>query len=48
MGRPRRVRADKVYASRKNRAYLRCRGIRCTIPDKAADQVRVAGINEWL
>jgi transposase len=32
---PRRVRADKAYASRKNRAYLRRRGIRCTIPDKA-------------
>ncbi len=42
-GRPRvrshRVRADKAYASRRNRAYLRRRGIRCTIPDKA-DQVR--------
>ncbi|WP_244943254.1 transposase [Streptomyces inhibens] len=37
--RPRRARADKAYASRKNRAYLRRRGIRCTIPDKA-DQVR--------
>ncbi|MFI7396395.1 transposase [Streptomyces tendae] len=37
--RPDRVRADKAYASRKNRAYLRRRGIRCTIPDKA-DQVR--------
>ncbi|GAA2622994.1 hypothetical protein GCM10010307_08000 [Streptomyces vastus] len=37
--RPRRVRADKAYASRKNRAYLRTRGIRCTIPDKA-DQAR--------
>jgi transposase len=34
-----RVRPDKAYASRKNRAYLRRRGIRCTIPDKA-DQVR--------
>lgn len=33
--RPRRVRADKAYASRKNRAYLRRRGIPCTIPDKA-------------
>ncbi|WP_433473813.1 transposase [Spirillospora sp. CA-142024] len=33
--RPRRVRADKAYASRKNRAYLRRRGIRCTVPDKA-------------
>ncbi|GGZ97966.1 hypothetical protein GCM10010344_77390 [Streptomyces bluensis] len=37
--RPDRVRADKAYASRKNRAYLRGRGIRCTIPDKA-DHVR--------
>ncbi|MFE0381805.1 IS5 family transposase [Streptomyces inhibens] len=37
--RPRRVRADKAYASRKTRAYLRRRGIRCTIPDKA-DHVR--------
>ncbi|GAA2974586.1 hypothetical protein GCM10010446_68540 [Streptomyces enissocaesilis] len=35
---PHHVRADKAYASRKNRAYLRRRGIRCTIPDKA-DQV---------
>nr|WP_234018683.1 IS5 family transposase [Streptomyces sp. SID8377] len=33
--RPRRVRADKAYASRGNRAYLRRRGIRCTIPGKA-------------
>ncbi|MEU2930739.1 IS5 family transposase [Streptomyces sp. NPDC007251] len=43
LGRPRkrpdRVRADKAYASRKNRAYLRRRGIRSTIPDKA-DQAR--------
>ena len=30
------LRADKAYASRKDRAYLRRRGIRCTIPDKAA------------
>jgi transposase len=37
--RPTRVRPGKAYASRKNRAYLRRRGIRCTIPDKA-DQVR--------
>ncbi|MFF2801666.1 transposase, partial [Streptomyces sp. NPDC058051] len=37
--RPNRVRADKAYVSRKNRAYLRRRGIRCTIPDKA-DQAR--------
>lgn len=33
--RPHRVRADKAYASRSNRAYLRRRGIRCAIPDKA-------------
>jgi transposase len=33
------VRADKAYASQKNRAWLRRRGIRCTIPDKA-DHVR--------
>ncbi|MEV7243127.1 transposase [Streptomyces sp. NPDC093248] len=32
--RPNRVRADKAYASRKNRAYLRRRRIRRTIPDK--------------
>ncbi|MFD8731187.1 transposase [Streptomyces sp. NPDC059611] len=42
-GRPRTrpdcVRADKAYASRKNRAYLRRRGIPCTIPDKV-EQVR--------
>ncbi|MFB7577295.1 IS5 family transposase [Streptomyces sp. NPDC056165] len=37
--RPNRVRADKAYASRKNRAYLRKSGIRCTIPEKA-DQAR--------
>nr|WP_308280667.1 transposase [Streptomyces coelicoflavus] len=32
--RPDRVRADKAYASRPNRAYLRRHGIRCTIPDR--------------
>lgn len=37
--RPNRVRADKAYASRKNRAYRRRRGISCTIPNKA-DQAR--------
>ncbi|WP_433227090.1 transposase [Microtetraspora malaysiensis] len=37
--RPGRVRADEAYASRKNRAYLRKRGVRCIIPDKA-DHVR--------
>ncbi len=37
--RPRRVRADKAYGSRANRAYLRRRGIRCTIPEKR-DQIR--------
>ncbi|GHG45103.1 hypothetical protein Shyd_85540 [Streptomyces hydrogenans] len=39
-GRPRvrslRVRGDKAYSSRANRAYLRKRGIRCTIPETAA------------
>ncbi|MFD5815683.1 IS5 family transposase [Streptomyces sp. NPDC127038] len=42
-GRPRtkpdRVRADRAYGSRVNRAYLRRRGIGCTIPEKV-DQVR--------
>ncbi|WP_407697305.1 IS5 family transposase [Streptomyces kebangsaanensis] len=42
-GRPRtkpdRVRADRAYGSRANRAYLRRRGIGCTIPEKV-DQVR--------
>lgn len=37
--RPDRVRADKAYASRRNRAYLRRRGIRGTIPGKV-DQAR--------
>lgn len=37
--RPDRVRADKAYGSRANRAYLRRRGIVCTIPLKA-DQIR--------
>jgi len=37
--RPGRVLADKAYGSRANRAYLRRRGIACTIPEKA-DQVR--------
>ena len=37
--RPDRVLADKAYGSRANRAYLRRRGIRCMIPEKA-DQVR--------
>jgi transposase len=37
--RPDRVLGDKAYGSRANRAYLRHRGIRCTIPEKA-DQVR--------
>ncbi|MEU9072932.1 IS5 family transposase [Streptomyces sp. NPDC048109] len=42
-GRPRtkpdRVRADRAYGSRANRAYLRRRRIGCTIPEKA-DQAR--------
>jgi transposase len=33
------VRGDKAYSSRSNRAYLRRRGIRCTIPEPS-DQVR--------
>ncbi|MEU7451546.1 IS5/IS1182 family transposase [Streptosporangium roseum] len=37
--RPDKVRADKAYGSRENRAYLSRRGIGCTIPEKA-DQVR--------
>jgi len=36
---PDKVRADKAYGSRANRAYLRRRGIRCTIPEKTG-QVR--------
>ncbi len=36
--RPMRVRGDRAYSSRANRAYLRRRGIRCTIPEPA-DQV---------
>ncbi|MEW1914621.1 transposase, partial [Kitasatospora sp. NPDC085895] len=32
--RPDRVRADRAYASRKNRTYLRRRGIRCTTPTR--------------
>ncbi|MFC7713329.1 IS5 family transposase [Nonomuraea recticatena] len=43
LGRPRkrpdRVRADKAYGSRANRAYLRRRGITCTVPEKI-DQIR--------
>ncbi|MFI8930701.1 IS5/IS1182 family transposase, partial [Streptomyces sp. NPDC053474] len=34
--RPDRARADKAYASRRNHAYLRRRGIHRTIPGKAA------------
>ncbi|MFF9090337.1 IS5 family transposase [Streptomyces sp. NPDC014991] len=37
--RPDKVRPDKAYGSRANRAYLRRRRISCTIPEKA-DQVR--------
>jgi transposase len=36
--RPDRVLADKAYGCRGNRAYLRRRGIKCTIPEKS-DQV---------
>ncbi|MFJ6706547.1 IS5 family transposase [Streptomyces sp. NPDC091283] len=42
-GRPRtkpdKVRADRAYGSRANRAYLRRRGVKCTIPEKV-DQAR--------
>ncbi|WUX57263.1 transposase [Streptomyces niveus] len=34
--RPLRVRGDKAYSSRANRAYLRRRGIRCSRPDGSA------------
>jgi transposase len=37
--RPDKVRADKAYGSRANRAYLRRRGVPCTIPEKS-DHVR--------
>lgn len=37
--RPDKVRGDKAYGSRANRAYLRSRRIICTIPEKA-DQIR--------
>ncbi|MGW2588623.1 IS5 family transposase [Streptomyces virginiae] len=37
--RPAKVRGDKAYGSRANRAYLRKRRIVCTIPEKA-DQIR--------
>ncbi|MCX4637073.1 IS5 family transposase [Streptomyces sp. RPA4-5] len=37
--RPLRVRGDRTYSSRANRAHLRRRGIRCTIPEPV-DQVR--------
>ena len=37
--RPDRVLGDKAYSSRANRAYLRRRGIRCTIAEPA-DQAR--------
>ncbi|WP_416370996.1 IS5 family transposase [Streptomyces sp. MB09-01] len=36
---PNRIRADRAYGSRANRAYLRRRGIHCTIPEKV-DQIR--------
>jgi NADH:ubiquinone reductase (H+-translocating) len=49
------VLADKAYSSRANRALLRCRGIRATIPEKddqAAHQlprgVRRRGRIAWL
>lgn len=48
LGRPRkrpdRVRADKAYDSRSNRAYLRRRGIKATIPipaDRASNRAKL-------
>ena len=41
--RPDRVLADKAYGSRANRAYLRRRGIRATIPEKADQAAHRAG-----
>lgn len=43
-----RVRADKAYAGRKRRAYLRPWGIRCTLSARYEATVLVAAINEWL
>ncbi|MER5966921.1 transposase [Streptomyces sp. NPDC002057] len=47
LGRPRkrpdRVRADKAYDSRSNRAYLRRRGIKATIPVPAGPGPQSAG-----
>ena len=40
--RPTRVLADKGYSSRANRAYLRQRGIRATIPERADQQANRA------
>jgi transposase len=40
--RPDGVSADKAYSSRGNRAYLRRRGIRATIPEKS-DQIAARG-----
>ncbi|MFE9715986.1 transposase [Streptomyces sp. SM5] len=45
--RPPRLRGDKAYSSRANRAYLRKRGIRCTIPepaDQAGNRKRRGGL----
>ncbi|GAA0658594.1 hypothetical protein GCM10010193_06620 [Kitasatospora atroaurantiaca] len=41
--RPATVRADRAYGSRANRAYLRRRGIRCTIPEKAREWIADPG-----
>ena len=41
--RPDRVLGDKAYSSKANRAYLRRRGIKATIPEKSARQKTRAG-----
>ncbi|WP_327287871.1 transposase [Streptomyces sp. NBC_01198] len=53
-GRPRtkpdRVRADRSYGSRANRAYLRRRGVKCDQPFQAAPRVRVTRVtrHRWV
>jgi hypothetical protein len=42
--RPNKVRADKAYSSRHNRAYLRRRGIGCTIPRRTTRSATASGV----